>query len=246
MRRNQWSHKRINVETSHDIKLELDVRCQKLIDRALRGAFPETSLLGEEGVSGQANAPYRWVVDPIDGTVNFAYGIPHASVSIALQFRNSDFGFRNASRPEPYQTVIGVVYDPFTDEMWTGIRGQAARLNGRLIHVSRRRKLAECVVSIGFAKSRTSLERALPYFIWLARRVRKIRMLGSAALGLTYVATGRLDAYIERGIYLWDIAAGGLIIECAGGKFWREPTENGKFRMISSNGLVHRTLPVPK
>lgn len=247
MRRNQWSHKRINAETSHDIKLELDVRCQRLIDRVLRGAFPETSLLGEEGVSGKADASYRWVVDPIDGTVNFAYGIPHASVSIALQVRIADYGLRNGKAvAEPYQTVLGVVYDPFTDELWTAIRGQAARLNGRVIHVSRRRKLADCVVSIGFAKSRTSLERALPYFIWLARRVRKIRMLGSAALGLTYVATGRLDAYVERGIYLWDIAAGGLIIECAGGKFWREPTENGKFRMISSNGLVQRRLPVPK
>jgi myo-inositol-1(or 4)-monophosphatase len=122
----------------------------------------------------------------------------------------------------------------------------ADRRRGRVIHVSRRRKLADCVVSIGFAKSRQSLERALPYFIWLARRVRKIRMLGSAALGLTYVATGRLDAYIERGIYLWDIAAGGLIIECAGGKFWREPTEPGRYRMIASNGLIRPSLPTPK
>jgi len=247
MRRNQWSVKRVNAETSHDIKLELDVRCQRLIDRMLRGEFPETALLGEEGVSGSANAAHRWVVDPIDGTVNFAYGIPHASVSIALQTRSAERGVRNRKPgAEPYQAVLGVVYDPFTDELWTAIRGQAARLNGRVIHASRRRKLSECVVSIGFAKNRTSLERALPYFIWLARRVRKIRMLGSAALGLTYVATGRLDAYIERGIYLWDIAAGGLIIECAGGKFWREPTENGKFRMVASNGLVHRNLPVPK
>jgi myo-inositol-1(or 4)-monophosphatase len=246
MRRNQWSAKRVNSETSHDIKLELDVRCQRLIDRTLRGAFPQTALLGEEGVSGKSDSPYRWVVDPIDGTVNFAYGIPHASVSIALQTRIADFGSRSSSRAEPYRTVLGVVYDPFTDELWTAMRGQAARLNGRVIHVSRRRKLADCVVSIGFAKSRQSLERALPYFIWLARRVRKIRMLGSAALGLTYVATGRLDAYIERGIYLWDIAAGGLIIECAGGKFWREPTEPGRYRMIASNGLIRPSLPTPK
>jgi len=176
MRRNQWSVKRVNAETSHDIKLELDVRCQRLIDRTLRGAFPESSLLGEEGVSGTPGSEYRWVVDPIDGTVNFAYGIPHASVSIALQMRTEEVGARNkGAAAEPYQTVLGVVCDPFTDELWSAIRGQAARLNGRVIHASRRRKLADCVVSIGFAKSRTSLERALPYFIWLARRVRKIR-----------------------------------------------------------------------
>jgi myo-inositol-1(or 4)-monophosphatase len=91
------------------------------------------------------------------------------------------------------------------------------------------------------------MERALPYFLWLARRVRKIRMMGSAALALTYVANGRLDVYIERGISLWDIAAGGLILECAGGKFWHEATPGfHKFRMIASNGLVHRKLRTPK
>src|SRR5581483_7064294 len=122
-----------------------------------------------------------------------------------------------------YFTVLGVVYDPVTNELWTAMRGKPARLNGKIIRVSRCPRLKEAVVSIGFAKSRSNLERALPYFLWLARRVRKIRMLGSAALGLTYVASGRLDAYIERGISLWDIAAGGLILECAGGKFWHEP-----------------------
>ena len=243
--------KKINVETSHDIKLELDVRCQELIRRKLHRAFPEISLLGEEGISGATDAEYRWVVDPIDGTVNFAYGIPHASVSIALQARSEKCEMRserlrNGWQTNRYETLIGVVYDPFQNELWTAIRGQPARLNGRIIQVSRRRDLAQCIVSIGFAKSRESLERALPYFIWLARRVRKIRMLGSAALGLTYVATGRFDAYIERGISTWDIAAGGLIVECAGGKFWHEPTgAPHKFRMIASNGRVHRRLRPP-
>jgi myo-inositol-1(or 4)-monophosphatase len=183
-------------------------------------------------------------VDPIDGTVNFAYGIPHASVSIALQMRSAKPG--KGQDANGYDTLVGVVYDPFMDELWTAIRGEPARLNGRTIRVSRRRDLAQCIVSIGFAKSRESLERALPYFIWLARRVRKIRMLGSAALGLTYVATGRFDAYIERGISTWDIAAGGLILECAGGKFWREPTgAPNKYRMIASNGRVHHRLRIP-
>ncbi len=235
--------------TSHDIKLELDVRCQELIERRLRCTFRDIPLLGEEGEHGCADVPLRWVVDPIDGTVNFAYGIPHACVSIALQQRPDAHAGppRSKGSPPEYETILGVVYDPFQDELWTALRGGRARLNGRLIRVSNRARLAEAIVSIGFAKSRSNLERALPYFIWLARRVRKIRMMGSAALGLTYVATGRLDAYIERGISLWDIAAGGLILECAGGVFWRERTRGAlRYRMIASNGRLHRLLPLPR
>ena len=215
MRRNLRAPKRANEVTQHDIKLELDVRCQKLIQRRLGALFPQVTLLGEEGVAGDPEADWRWVVDPIDGTVNFAYGIPHACVSIALQ--------RKADKPtattyeDGYQTVVGVVYDPFCDELWTGVLGQTARLNGRAIHVSRRRKLAETVISIGFSKSPANLEAMLPYFGRLVHQVRKIRMTGSAALALTYVATGRFDAYVERGVRLWDIAAGGFILECAGG-----------------------------
>lgn len=252
IRRNLRSAKTVKSSTSHDIKLELDVRCQALIERRLRRAFREIPLLGEEGDHSGTDAPQRWVVDPIDGTVNFAYGIPHACVSIALQERAPDrsqraeSSARHVSTPD-FTTVLGVVYDPFQDELWTALRGGRALLNGRPIQVSRRARLAEAIVSIGFAKSRSNLERALPYFIWLARRVRKIRMMGSAALGLTYVATGRLDAYIERGISLWDIAAGGLILECAGGVFWHEPTRGPlRYRMIASNGRLHKFLPVPR
>ena len=176
------------------------------------------AVLGEEGVAGRADAEYRWVVDPIDGTVNFAYGIPHACVSIALQRRAEMPGA--AEFEDGYQSLVGVVYDPFCGELWTGIRGQAARLNGKIIRVSKRRKLGEAIVSIGFAKTRENLEATLPSFIDLAHSVRKIRIMGSAALDLAYVATGRFDAYIEQGIRLWDVAAGGLIVECAGGEFW--------------------------
>jgi myo-inositol-1(or 4)-monophosphatase len=250
MRKNLRAEKKANEITSHDIKLELDVRCQKLIERKLHAAFPKIALLGEEGDAGDANAEFRWVVDPIDGTVNFARGLPHASVSIALQKKVSISKARaseHAPRTTQYETLAGVVYDPFQDELWTAIRGQPAKLNGRVIHVSTRQNPGECIVSIGFAKNRANLERALPYFTWLARHVMKIRMMGSAALALTYVATGRLDAYVECGISLWDIAAGGLILECAGGKFWHEATHGpNKFRMVASNGRVHKKLPVPK
>jgi myo-inositol-1(or 4)-monophosphatase len=244
MRRHLAESKRAHTVTQHDIKLDLDVRSQKLIERTLRSAFPNVSLLGEEGIAGKQNSDFRWVVDPIDGTVNFAYGIPHACVSIALQGRTSKKG--GSVYEDGYQTLVGVVYDPFCDEMWTALAGQTARLNGRPIRVSQHNKLSESIISIGFAKTRKTLEHTLPYFNQLVRRVRKVRIMGSAALALTYVANGRFDAYIERGIRLWDIAAGGLIVECAGGEFWRKPIgTDHKYRMIASNGRLRRTLRVP-
>lgn len=242
MRKQLHKTKRANEVTQHDIKLELDVRSQKLIERTLLSSFPQTALLGEEGVAGNLEAEYRWVVDPIDGTVNFAYGIPHACVSIALQRRNGG----RTSYEDGYETVAGVVYDPFCDELWTALKGQKARLNGRVISVSRRSKLHEAIVSLGFAKSHENLEATLPYFIDLVHRVRKIRIMGAAALALTYVATGRFDAYVERGIRLWDIAAGGLILECAGGQFWhRVIDDKHTYRMASSNGRLSPALEVP-
>src|SRR5438552_13860197 len=146
MRRHLANSKRANLVTQHDIKLELDVRSQNLIQRTLSKAFPDAAFLGEEGIFGKKAADWRWVVDPIDGTVNFAYGIPHACVSIALQERLKTKNAKSrteASSPDPYRTVIGVVYDPFCDELWTAIRGHPARLNGKIIHVSRRNHLNE-------------------------------------------------------------------------------------------------------
>ena len=244
MRRHLAETKRAHSVTQHDIKLDLDVRSQKLIERTLHSAFPNISLLGEEGVAGKQDSDFRWVVDPIDGTVNFAYGIPHACVSIALQ--GKEIRKSGSNYEDGYQTLVGVVYDPFCDEIWTAITGQPARLNGSVIRVSQRTKVSESIVAIGFAKTRETLKHTLPYFNQLVYRVRKIRIMGSAALALTYVATGRFDAYIERGISLWDIAAGGLIIECAGGEFWRQTISGEhKYRMIANNGLLRRSLRVP-
>ncbi len=241
MLQNARSPKRVNVATQHDLKLELDVRCQVLIQRRLRAAFPESSVWGEEGSLGEAEAPLRWVVDPIDGTVNFAYGIPHASVSIALQERVKPARPARTQRPA-YQTIAGVVFDPFGRELWTAIRGGAARLNGEPIHVSPRRKLAEAVVSLGFGKQTAVLRHLLPAFNQLADRVRKLRIMGSAALALTYVASGRFDAFVELGLGWWDIAAGGLIVECAGGEFWQREHPDGSFEVIASNGRLRRAL----
>ena len=227
--------KKVNESTPHDIKLELDVRCQKLITRMLATDFPEIPVLGEEGRDEAAEAAAaRWVVDPIDGTVNFAYGIPHACVSIALQVRGND-GF---------ETVAGVVHDPFMDETWTATATGPARMNGRKIRVSSRKTLGEAIVSMGFAKSTGSLNLMLPVFGKLVHEVRKIRLMGSAALALTYVADGRFDGYIEAGIRLWDIAAGGLILQRAGGRFEINalPGEDYKYSLNSNNGLIHEGL----
>jgi len=256
MRRNARAPKRIHSQTQHDIKLELDVRCQRLIERRLRAAFPQTAILGEEGVLGDVNADTRWVVDPIDGTVNFTYGIPHACVSIALQARMTGRDRRQERRWSPvppahksaspkgdFTTVVGVVYDPFTDELWTAVRGERAKLNGRPIHVSDRTDLRQAIVALGFAKDKSTLNRMLPAFNRLVHRVRKMRIMGAAALSLVYVATGRMDGYVEYGLRLWDIAAGGLILECAGGEFWHRPLA-GEFRyeLVATNGKLRRPL----
>jgi len=248
MRENFFSPKKINSATQHDIKLELDVRCQKRIERLLRRAFPEIAILGEEGVAGDPHAPSRWVVDPIDGTVNFTYGIPHACVSIALQCRKKNFRSElpasSSRHPDDfYETVVGVIYDPFCDELWTAECGGPARLNGRVIHVSRRKKLNEAIVSLGFAKNHATMDKVLPTFNELIHRVRKIRMMGAAALSMAYVAGGRMDAYVEYGLRLWDIAAGGLILERAGGDFWNRPVDGEHtYQLLANNGLLRRQL----
>jgi myo-inositol-1(or 4)-monophosphatase len=246
--------KRVKLDDAHDIKLELDVRCQKLIEKILRAAFPEIPLLGEEGDSGDVTAEYRWVVDPIDGTVNYFYGMPHAAVSIALQKRDeccvmrektkSHAAGNHASRITHHVSVVGVIYGPFTDEIWTTVRGGPTRLNGKIVRVSNRSKLEDAVIAMGFSKSRDNIEKSLPHLNRLARRVKKIRIMGSAALELAYVASGRLDAYIERTINLWDVAAGSLLVENAGGEFHVLPAPNGRLRMCASNGRLRKKLQI--
>jgi myo-inositol-1(or 4)-monophosphatase len=244
LRQNLRRPKRINESSQHDIKLELDVRCQRLIARELRKALPHAALLGEEGTTGDIQSPWRWVVDPIDGTVNFTYGIPHACVSIALQeAREPGRSPLDAAYGDGYLTRLGVIYDPFTDELWTATSDAVSRLNGRRIRVAERRRLDESVVALGFAKHRRSLERMLPVFHELVHRVRKIRITGSAALSLVYVATGRFDGYVESGVRLWDIAAGGLIIQQAGGVFWRREIQVGEgFEIVVSAEPLQRVL----
>lgn len=216
----------VNATTAHDIKLEVDVLAQNLITKILLDRFPEHALFGEEGIVGDQASDHQWVVDPLDGTVNYFYGIPHFCISIALRFRG--------------EIIVGVIYDPIRDELWSGEKGQPPLLNGKEFHVSTRADLAEAVISVGLSKTSATIEMGLPLLQEMVHRVRKCRMLGSAALDLAYVACGRLDAYIEQGISLWDIAAGWLLVEAAGGRVEMQARTDlpDKFSIVASNGLL--------
>jgi myo-inositol-1(or 4)-monophosphatase len=220
----------VNEATHHDIKLELDVRTQQLITRVILADFPDHAILGEEGVTGRADAEVRWVVDPLDATVNYFYGIPHYCTSIAAQIRRG---------PDQWETVAGAVYAPEVDEMFAAAAGQPATLNGREIRVSDRTRLEEAIVGIGFFKSEQTIRQSMRYFQDLIPRVRKMRLMGSAALDCVYVACGRFDAYIEHGIRLWDICAGELILKQAGGRSDSRPTgEPHTLDVLMTNGQL--------
>jgi myo-inositol-1(or 4)-monophosphatase len=221
----------VNEALAHDIKLELDVRTQTLITERLLTAFPDHALYGEEGIAGNQSSEWQWIVDPIDGTVNYFYGIPHFCVSIAL--RRGD------------EIQLGVIYDPMRDELWAVEKGGVPTMNDKPIAVSPRTELADAAVSIGFAKSKTTIAAGLPMVEKFVSRVRKIRLMGSAALDLAYVACGRLDAYIESSVSLWDVAAGKLLVEAAGGKYeMASRTDNpDKVSVRAWSGRINIDLP---
>jgi myo-inositol-1(or 4)-monophosphatase len=230
LRENFRQRQRVNAVAAHDVKLEIDVQTQELITNLLLKEFPGHALYGEEGFAGDQNTEHQWVVDPLDGTVNYFYGIPHFCVSIALRLRS--------------EILVGVIYDPMRDEMWAGQKGDTPKLNGQPFHVSDRAELAEAVISIGLAKTGETINANFPLLQAMIHRVRKCRVLGSAALDMAYVACGRFDAYIETGISLWDIAAGWLLIENAGGTVDLRPLEHmkEKYSIVASNGIIDLKL----
>jgi len=230
LRQNFEKPKQVNQTTKHDIKLEIDVRLQELITQSLLKDFPQHALYGEEGIVGDQASEFQWVVDPLDGTVNYYYGIPHFCVSIALR--------RKA------EIIVGTIYDPIRDELWIGQKGTAPKLNGREFRVSERADLAEAVVSVGLSKTGVTIEAGIPLLQTMVHRARKCRLLGSAALDMAYVACGRLDAYIEQGISLWDIAAGWILVETAGGSVEMKPRMDmpERYSIIASNGVIDLKL----
>jgi myo-inositol-1(or 4)-monophosphatase len=226
LKENYGREQDVNEMKQYDIKLELDVRSQKLIEGILLETFPDHAIYGEEGLAGNQESPYQWIVDPIDGTVNYFYGIPHFCVSIAL---------RHAG-----EIIVGVIYDPMMDELFLAKKGEKPTLNGKVISASNRHELADAVVTVGFSKSKASIDAGFKRFVDIAYRVRKTRMLGSAAMAMAYISCGRLDAYIEEIISLWDVAAGILLVETAGGRVVLFPRDKGgeKYSLCSSNGKI--------
>ena len=220
----------VNEFHAHDIKLDLDVRAQELITQVLLARFPDHAIYGEEGIAGNQASPFQWIVDPIDGTVNFFYGIPHFCISIALRERG--------------EIILGVIYDPMRDELWQVAKGGTPLLNGKPIQVSTRTALADAVLSVGFSKTKTTISAGLPLLEKYVMRARKCRLMGSAALDLAYVACGRFDAYIEQSVSLWDVAAGKILVESAGGKFAMTPREDNpdKISVVASSGCVDLDL----
>ena len=218
--------KNVNEMKKYDIKLELDVKSQELITEMLLGHFPTHSVLGEEGDTG-GDGPIEWIVDPIDGTVNYFFGIPHYCVSIAAREKATQ------------KLIVGAIYDPSQDELWTVADGIAPTLNGKLIQCSDRNEMCDCVVTVGFSKSKESLDAGFERYKRISYNVRKTRMLGSAALAMAYIACGRLDAYVEEQISLWDIAAGKLLVEAGGGKVDLKPgVKPGTMFICATNGKV--------
>jgi len=216
----------VNSFEAHDIKLELDVRSQELITRHLLDHCPDHAIYGEEGVSGNQQGEFQWIIDPIDGTVNFFYGIPHFCISIALRQHG--------------KIILGVIYDPMRDELWAVRHGELPTLNGLACSVSKREKLSDAMVSVGFSKTKTTIDSGLPLFEKMVYRVRKCRSMGSAALDMAYVASGRLDAYIESSVSLWDIAAGIILVESAGGhvEAKERPDAPDKYSVVASSGKI--------
>jgi myo-inositol-1(or 4)-monophosphatase len=216
----------VDAFEAHDIKLELDVRSQALITRILLDRFPSHAIYGEEGIAGNQESPFQWIVDPIDGTVNYFYGIPHFCISIGLRERE--------------EFIAGVIYDPIRNDLWTVRKGEPAILNGAPCRVSERTNLSDAILSVGFSKTKTTINSGLPLFEKMIYRARKCRLMGSAALDLAYVACGRLDAYIEQVVGLWDVAAGKLLVEAAGGtvSLFDSVAVPGKFSILASNGKI--------
>lgn len=230
---------RASLEVQHkgdiDLVTESDLAAERLIVERIRSYYPRHEILAEEsGTSkheGAGESAYKWIVDPLDGTTNYAHGYPCFCVSIALEREG--------------EIVIGVIYDPTRDELFAAERGGGATLNGRRIRVSETGDLNEALLCTGYpydVRGRDNFARHFTNFILNAQGVRRD---GSAALDLAYVACGRFDGFWEEGLRPWDVAAGVILIQEAGGHVSRY--DNTSFDIyappiMASNGLVHEAM----
>jgi myo-inositol-1(or 4)-monophosphatase len=228
-------HRHARVEMTKDsefnVVTDTDHASEALIVRALAERFPSHGVVVEEG-SASTGDGITWVVDPLDGTNNFAHGYPMFAVNLAAVLGDT--------------ILVGVTYDPLRDELFTAQRGAGAALNGQPLHVSPRARLGESLVATGFPYDKaTNPDNNLPQFVSVVPHVRGVRRSGSAALDLAYVAAGRLDAYWERGTNAWDVAPGILMVQEAGGlvtDYDGSPPHVDGGRFVASNGRIHAAL----
>jgi myo-inositol-1(or 4)-monophosphatase len=212
-----------------NIVTDVDLASERLIREAIATQYPRHQVLAEEGGLAESRSEYRWVIDPLDGTTNFAHGYPVFCVSIALEHQG--------------ETILGVVYDPMRDELFTAERGGGAALNNRPIRVSSTDSLMQSLLSTGFPYDiRTSTLTNLDHWANFAMNAQALRRDGAAALDLSYVACGRYDGFWELNLSPWDMAAGALIVTEAGGRvsdFSGGDFSSYKPEIIASNGLIH-------
>jgi myo-inositol-1(or 4)-monophosphatase len=222
----------IRVKRKNDFLTYVDERSEQEIIGILHHDFPGHTILAEE--SGQKNnrSDYCWIIDPLDGTKNYIAGIPIFSISIALRYKQ--------------QTIIGVVYDPIHQDLFTAERDKGAFLNGKPLRVSPATQLNDCLMATGFPfKYKDFLPVYMDCFEDIFRQITSARRMGSAAIDLAYVAAGRFDAYWELGLNPWDCAAGALLVEEAGGKvtdFWGENRYLTNGYIIAANPTIHPLL----
>jgi myo-inositol-1(or 4)-monophosphatase len=224
-------HVKIEYKGAVDLVTVADRESEALILERIRHHFPSHDVIGEEGTRIETGSDYKWYVDPLDGTTNFAHGYPVFCVSLAVEHRG--------------QRVAGVIYDPTRDEMFVAELGSGARLNDKAIYVSATSNLGECLVGTGFPSKKRHKNPNIYFYHHLTLRTHGVRRAGSAALDLCNVASGRYDGYWEFNLNPWDTAAGVLIVEEAGGKV--TDFSGGEFQIASretlaSNGLVHSVL----
>ncbi len=220
---------RVRKKDAVEIVTEADTESEKEIITTIQARFPEHGFLGEECGLKAGSAEYRWVIDPLDGTVNFAHRIPIFSISIALTYRND--------------IILGIVLNPVDGELYSAVRGQGAQLNGRPIQVSSTDAISDSLLVTGFPYNiRQVFEPVMIRYGNCLKASQAVRRLGSAALDLCYMAGGRFDAFWEQYLKPWDAAAGVLIAAEAGAKvttFLNQPYRIGDEEILATNGHIH-------
>ena len=232
------------VETEYkgdvDLVTVADRTVEKLIRSRLAEAFPSHGVYGEEGTRDRLDGEFRWYVDPLDGTTNFAHGFPQFCVSMGLEKRDAA-----ANLDQDGTLMAAVIYDPMRDELFTAEKGRGAWLNGKPMWVSRTLELAEALVATGFPSRKRHDNPNIHFYQEFTLRSHGVRRAGSAALDLAYIASGRMDAFWEFNLNPWDTAAGILLVEEAGGRvtdFSGNKYKLDSREILATNGLIHEEM----